>query len=254
MKAFDPAETATIVAGWTDPHRYSPAPRHRRRLMRAWLKPLSFNSLLDAGCAHADFLRELAATRRGTQLYGCDICAELMEHNAATIPGIKFATVDLTKEPFPGVDQFDLVVTSEVLEHIDDWQLALRNLLAYSRRYALVTVPAGRRYPIDERIGHFRHYTIEDVTKVVTAEGFRVVKARYWGFPFHTLYKWAINTISPEQIYGAFSESRYGPLKIAFCHALYALFLLNDLFPSSGGQLLVLAERVTADRAAPAVV
>lgn len=212
--------------------------------MRAWLKPLRFSSLLDAGCAHADFLRDLASQGGTAKLYGCDICAELMEHNSATIEGIQFATVDLTKEPFPGVASFDLVVTSEVLEHIEDWKLALRNLLTYSNRYALVTVPAGKRYAIDERIGHFKHYTIEEVSAVVESQGFRVLKARYWGFPFHTLYKWAINTISPAQIYSAFSESSYGPFKKAFCHLLYGLFFANDLFPSSGGQLLVLAERI----------
>lgn len=243
MKEFDPAETATIVAGWTDAHVYSPAPRHRRRLMLNWIKPLQFSTLLDAGCAHADFLRALAPVRPDTQLHGCDICRELMDHNAVAIPGIRFATVDLTKEPFPGVARFDLVVTSEVLEHIEDWQLALRNLLTYSDRYVFVTVPAGPRYTIDNRIGHFRHYTIEEVTAVVESGGFRVVKAQYWGFPFHALYKWSINAFSPERIYTAFGERPYGPIKKAFCHFLYGLFFINDLFPSKGGQLLLLAER-----------
>lgn len=243
MKKFDPSETATIVAGWTDAHVYSPAPRHRRRLMLSWVRPLEFATLLDAGCAHADFLQTLAPVRSDVQLYGCDLCRELMEHNSATIPDIRFATVDLTKEPFPGVDKFDLVVTSEVLEHIDDWQLALRNLLTYSNRYVLVTVPAGRRYTIDERIGHFKHYTIDEVAAVVESGGFRVVKARYWGFPFHTLYKWSINAFSPERIYTAFGERQYGLFKKAFCHFLYGLFFLNDLFPSKGGQLMLLAER-----------
>jgi len=245
MKEFDPAETATIVAGWTDAHVYSPAPRHRRRLMLRWIESLQFRTLLDAGCAHADFLRALAVRRPQAKLHGCDICRELMEHNAQTIADIKFATVDLTKEPFPGVATFDVVITSEVLEHIEDWELALRNLLTYADRYVLVTVPAGHRYAIDKRIGHFRHYTIEEVARVVEAGGFRVVRARYWGFPFHSLYKWSINAFSPEAIYTAFGEKPYGPLKKAFCHFLYALFFVNDLFPSSGGQLMVLAERAT---------
>jgi SAM-dependent methyltransferase len=243
MKSFDPSETATIVASWTDAHKYSPAPRHRRRLMRNMIRALPFASFLDAGCAHADFLRELAPTTPNTKLYGCDICRELMEHNSATIANIQFATVDLTKEPFPGVARFDLVATSEVLEHIEDWQLALRNLLTYSNRYVLVTVPAGKRYSIDRRIGHFKHYTIEEVAAVVESEGFKVLRARYWGFPFHSLYKWAINAFSPELVYTAFAERPYGLFKKAVSYALFYLFYLNDLFPSKGGQLLLLAER-----------
>jgi SAM-dependent methyltransferase len=214
--------------------------------MVSWLKGLQYQSLLDAGCAHADFLRTIAPTQPQVQFYGCDICKELMEHNSATISGIQFATVDLSKEPFPNVSSFDLVVTSEVLEHIEHWQVALQNLMRHSKRYLLVTVPAGKRYAIDQRIGHFRHYTIEDVKAVVEEGGFRVIRAQYWGFPFHALYKWAINAFAPELIYEAFGEKPYGPLKKAFCHALYALFFLNDLFPSKGGQLLLLAERQKA--------
>lgn len=245
MQKFDPSETATIVAGWTDAHVYSPAPRHRRRLMLNLVRPLQFRTMLDAGCAHADFLRALRPLRTDAKLYGCDLCGPLMEHNKETIPGIEFATVDLAVEPYPGVPSFDLVITSEVLEHIEEWQKALINLLQLSDRYVIVTVPAGRRYTIDERIGHFRHYTIEDVASIVEAHGFRVLKARYWGFPFHSLYKWAINAFSPERIYTAFGERSYGPFKKAFCHFLYGLFFINDLFPSSGGQLLLVAERKT---------
>jgi cyclopropane fatty-acyl-phospholipid synthase-like methyltransferase len=243
MKVFDPSETATIVAGWTDAHVYSPAPRHRRRIMLDWLRDLSFSSLLDAGCAHADFLRALSRERPDVSLHGCDICQELMDHNAAALPSIQFATVDLTRDKFPKEGTFDVVVTSEVLEHIEDWQHALRNVLAHSHRYVFVTVPAGPRYSIDQRIGHFKHYTIAEVAAVVEAAGFRVLKSRYWGFPFHSLYKWAINAFSPEAIYTAFGERPYGFLKKTFCHLLYLLFLANDLFSSEGGQLLLLAER-----------
>lgn len=243
MKAFDPSETATIVAGWTDAHVYSPAPRHRRRIILNWLRELRFTTLLDAGCAHADLLRALAAQHPEASLHGCDICEELMEHNAAALPKIQFATVDLTKDKFPKEGTFDVVVTSEVLEHIENWGQALLNVLAHTSQYVFVTVPAGPRYAIDRRIGHFKHYTIEEVSAVVEQAGFRVLKSRYWGFPFHSLYKWAINAVSPDAIYAAFAEKPYGFLKKGFCHFLYLLFLVNDIFPSKGGQLLLLAER-----------
>jgi hypothetical protein len=246
MKAFDPSETASIVAGWTDAHAYSPAPRHRRRIMLNWLRDLSFSSLLDAGCAHADFLRALSLERPDVALHGCDICRELMDHNAATLPSIHFATVDLTRDKFPKEGTFDVVVTSEVLEHIEDWRHALRNVLAHSNRYVFVTVPAGPRYSIDQRIGHFKHYTVAEMASAVEEEGFRVLRSGYWGFPFHSLYKWAINAFSPEAVYTAFAERPYGFFKKAFCHLLYLLFLANDLFPSKGGQLLLLAERKSA--------
>lgn len=72
----------------------------------------------------------------------------------------------------------------------------------------------------------------------------RALAAEYpEGFPFHSLYKWASNAGSPEAIYSAFGEHPNGFLKKGFCHFLYPLFLFNAIFPSTGGQLLLLAER-----------
>jgi hypothetical protein len=243
MKTFDPKETATIVASWTDAHKYSPAPRHRRRLMLKMVEDLDFGSCLDAGCAHADFLQELSRRKKGVSYQGCDLCKEVIDHNRGTIPGIEFSIADLTQITSSDFKQYDLVVTSEVLEHIENWQLALENLLSLSSRYALITVPAGRRHAMDRRIGHFKHYTIEEVSGEVAKAGFRVRKARYWGFPFHSAYKYAINAVMPDYLYTEFGETRYGAFKKLFCESLYLLFFLNDFGGSRGPQLLLLAER-----------
>jgi SAM-dependent methyltransferase len=245
LPTFNPAETATIVANWTEVHRYSPAPRHRRRLMLQLLKKLNFTSCLDAGCAHADFLTAAAPLYPQARFFGCDLCREVIERNQQTIGGIEFAVANLIEEPYPGRNEFDLVVTSEVLEHIEDWQTALIKLLQLSRRYIIVTVPAGKRYKMDQRIGHFRHYRIEDVASIVEAHGFTVRSARYWGFPVLSSYKYVINAFAPGYLYEEFGQRPYGLFKKTFCQFLYALFFLNDLFPSlaCGGQLLLLAER-----------
>jgi len=39
------------TAKWDDCHHYSPAPRHRRRLISNIVNKLDFNSMVDIGCA-----------------------------------------------------------------------------------------------------------------------------------------------------------------------------------------------------------
>ena len=45
------ANATNVVAQWDDAHRYTPAPRHRRRLILDLLAGLDFADCLDAGCA-----------------------------------------------------------------------------------------------------------------------------------------------------------------------------------------------------------
>ena len=228
------------VALWDDAHRYSPAPRHRRRLILRWVRQLDIADCLDAGCAQPYLLDGLR--RLGLLVYGCDISAQVIEQNRLAFPGAEFESINLAKETWPGSRQFDLVIASEVLEHIEDWRTALKNLTAMSVKYVLITVPHGRIRSIDRRVGHYRHFQGEEICKTVESYGFTVVKARRWGWPFHSLYKDAMDAAAPDRIYESFGESRYGLAKKLLSNALFLLFFVNDVF-RGGDQLLVLAKR-----------
>src|SRR5438445_484786 len=65
-------DAKNVVVAWEDAHRYSPAPRHRRRLLRRWIDRLDFASVLDAGCAQPFLLREILA-HRDVEGFGCDL-------------------------------------------------------------------------------------------------------------------------------------------------------------------------------------
>lgn len=134
------------------------------------------------------------------------------------------------------------MLCSEVLEHIDDWQAALENLALMSRRYLLITVPSGKLHKIDQHIGHSRHFGHAELVAAVQRFGLSATRIRYWGFPFHSLYKYAINVIAPDKVYASFGEQSYGFSKRLISVVLYWLFFPNDLF-YAGAQLLILAER-----------
>jgi 2-polyprenyl-3-methyl-5-hydroxy-6-metoxy-1,4-benzoquinol methylase len=69
------------VVNWGDAHRYSPAPRHRRRLLRRWIDRLDFADVLDAGCAQPFLLREILA-RHAVEGFGCDLSGRMIEARA----------------------------------------------------------------------------------------------------------------------------------------------------------------------------
>jgi hypothetical protein len=225
---------------WDDAHRYSPAPRHRRRIILKWIRSLSFSTCLDAGCAQPFLLTQLH--RAGKCITGCDISPEAIKQNRKQWPDIEFKVLDITKEKFPKKRQFELVICSEVLEHIKDWPKAVAQLSHMCGKYLLLTVPSGRRYPIDEIVGHYRHFQGPELVTELRKNGFSIVREAYWGFPVHSFYKRTINAITPKKIYATFAVSNYGLIQKVISQMLYFLFFINDLF-NRGHQYFVLAEK-----------
>jgi hypothetical protein len=237
-------ELKNIAYAWQDVHRFSPAPRHRRRIILGILKKIEFNSCLDTGCAQPYLLE--AISKRNIQVFGCDISDRVIQANKKNFPAAQFEDVDISKEVYPQGKKFDLVISSEVIEHIKDWQQAIKNLTKMSDRYLLITVPSGKVHNIDKIIGHFRHYGYEELKDEIEKNGFKVIFYKLWGMPFHSVYKYLINAFGYKRIYKNFGTSGYGVIKRIFSYCLYFLFYFNDIF-KSGAQLFILAEKDDKD-------
>lgn len=233
-----------IVAQWDDAHRYTPAPRHRRRLLLRLIADLGFRDCLDAGCAQPYLIQEIVH-RFNVQGYGCDISDQVMAVNQQQVPECAFRALDLTRETWPGNQQFDLVICSEVLEHIPEWRVALANLVRMTGKHLVITVPSGKRRPMDLMVGHHQHFQGPELVAALEENGCEVVQVRRWGFPFHSLYKLLISNVSPDRLYNAFSGTRYSLTQRLVSHALYGLFFLNTA--NAGDQLIVLARTKRAD-------
>jgi SAM-dependent methyltransferase len=227
-----------VVARWDDAHRYSPAPRHRRRLIVRALRDLRPAEVLDAGCGQPFLLAELRH-ELGVPCYGCDISDAVMERGSDAAEELR--VVDLEREAWPDGRTFDAVVCSEVLEHVEDWRAALHNVVAMARRHVLITVPGGRRRPMDAIVGHHRHFTPAEIADALRAEGCEVLWARRWGWPLHSAYRWAISRAA-DRMYESFGTERYSRAQIALSNALYGAFFVNDLF-RRGDQVIVLGAK-----------
>ena len=226
-------------AHWRDMIKYSPAPFHRRRLILKLANQICFKSVLDIGCGNGELLAALGRRRPGARVVGADISQRIISLNRANLPKFDFHQLDICSGYLS--EQFDLVVCSEVLEHVPDWQKALWHLRRMCRRYLVLTVPSGKVFPIDRLMGHHRHFSPDELSEGLQRVGFEPERMWCWGFPFHTLYKHVIN-FSPESSVKRFSTGAYTATDRALACLLTGLFYLN-LF-RLGSQLIVRAHAV----------
>lgn len=151
-----------------------------------------YGSILDAGCGPGVFTMELAKRHPEADVVGIDLDEDAVQRAAtiaerAGLENVRFQVADVTALPFDKA--FDLVVSVDNLEHIEDDLGAMRNLERALRPGGklVVHVPGyyrrwlvfGRRVNF-EVPGHVRPgYTAEELTDKLERTGFRVEAARY---------------------------------------------------------------------------
>ena len=228
-----------LSSSWHDVQKYNPATRHRRRLMLKLIKDLDFKTVMEVGGGQPYLPQEISKVRE-IEFTGTDVSKKLTEENRKEFPEFKFEVLDIVNDTLP--EQFDLVISTECIEHVSDYKKALEHIAKMAKKYVLITVPSSRVFPIDRMIGHHRHYNPQDITKPLEQQGFKIVSSFKWGFPFHNLYKHLINSVtSPEKMKSSFSTSEYGWVKKLISNVINILFYFN--IKKMGYQLIVLAER-----------
>jgi ubiquinone/menaquinone biosynthesis C-methylase UbiE len=227
------AYTPEHLSQWNDFFIYNPASRRRREILASLVEPLEFSSVLDVGCGDGS-LAVLLKEKFGKETAGLEYDSQ-PPRLADSLDAYYNMNIAETRPD----RAFDLVIASEVLEHIPEDEAALRNIRKICSKYAVITVPSGKIRFTDKHMGHVRHYTLEDLSAKVERAGFRVRRAFAWGFPFHSLYKWA-QDLAPSTLIENFGSGEYGFKAKAVCEALYLMFGLNSF--SSGPQLFLLAE------------
>ena len=149
--------------------------RSRRRVVRALLEQVDLGSaprILDAGCGTGRNLVEYAALGEAE---GVDFSADAVEFcRLRGLTGVRQAVLE--QLPFES-GRFDLIVATDVIEHLDDDRLALTELgrVAAPTGRLVLTVPAYAWLwsQHDESLHHKRRYTAGLMGRQLEAAGWQ---------------------------------------------------------------------------------
>jgi hypothetical protein len=157
---------------------------------------------------------------------------------------IRFRQQDLGRPVDPALhSRFDLVLCSEVIEHVPDDKTVVTNLaaLAAPGGWVVLTTQTGTIYKTEQFLGHLRHYRLDDLAGRLSNAGLRVAAAYRCGWPFLNSQKIAAHVLQgPVQKNIVQAKELSAPVKALF-------FVLERVYRMSlrglGPQLVVVAQK-----------
>lgn len=134
-------------------------------------------SLLEIGCGTGFVLAGISQAFPMIRLFGADAYPSGLKYAKERISGAEFAQMNVYRLPF--TEEFDVVGSFDVLEHLTDDRAALREMhktLKHSGGVILV-VPQhpGLWSVVDEKAGHKRRYTRVELRDKVQSAGFEIL-------------------------------------------------------------------------------
>ena len=230
---------------WKNITLIGPGIRTRYRIILKLFKKYNLQGkIIDIGCGDGTFL-SLLPQNRGTQLYGLDISNEAITQAKKKSYISQLFLGDLTKKETLPQEKFDVVICSEVLEHIQDCSRAIRNISQLIKKGGklLLSVPHCRKYWTihDTFSGHYKRFEKSEIERELKKNGFEIIEGLPWGFPIYAIYYFFLKRIHPSKMV---SEG-YTTLKKIGSIILYLLFRIDDLFRAKQARkLFIVGEKV----------
>lgn len=139
---------------------------------------LSLNTVYEAGCGEGEVSHRLSMRYQNVAFSASDLSKSKILQAKKEYPEIQFETASIYALPYPD-NQFDLVIVSEVLEHLEAPEKALAETLRISGRYVLLSVPnepvwrianmARGKYlkRLGNTPGHIQHWSKKSFVRLV---------------------------------------------------------------------------------------
>lgn len=225
--------------------------RSRNRLI-AWALQQYFPTakrVLEIGCGTGFVLRGLREANPTLDLSGSELFVQGLACARRRLPGINLVQMDARDIPY--VDEFDVVGAFDVIEHIQEDELVLQQMLQSVKPGGgiLITVPQHRfLWSVYDEYGcHKRRYERMELVDKVRRAGFSVL--RVTSFVTSLLPLMMLSRLARRRRiegYDPLSELRIGPLSNAVfeqCLGIERYLVKAGVSFPMGGSLLLAAQR-----------
>lgn len=154
------------------------------------IRPLNIYSVLDVGCGEGFTLARLSKEKIGKVYEGIERDGAAIELGKKLYPRLTIEQGDIYKLPYKD-NFFDLVVCTEVLEHLDNPRKAYKELIRVSKKYILLSVPNEpfftwqrmARFQNILHLGahpeHIQHWTVSAFTKFIHVRGVKLITRKF---------------------------------------------------------------------------
>lgn len=143
--------------------------------MEVFIPP--FNNLLEIGCGTGFVLNAITHKFPQAELYGAEYYEQGLNYARRRVPNAKFRQLDA--QLLSDVEKYDVVGTFDVLEHIENDGLVLKNIYRSlnNRGFLIMTVPQHKWLwsAVDSHAGHQRRYSRKELTNAAKSAGFQVL-------------------------------------------------------------------------------
>jgi ubiquinone/menaquinone biosynthesis C-methylase UbiE len=159
---------------------------HTRWALRRAIPPdvTAGGVVLDVGCSSGYLVEDLRRDAPRTMVVGVDMLPAGPRRARASMPDASLLVADSTCLPVADAT-VDALVSANMLEHVEDDLLPLREFLRVLRPggIAAIVVPAGPGLfdAYDAHLGHYRRYARRELASRASTAGFEVVEDSYLG-------------------------------------------------------------------------
>ena len=130
------------------------------------VQDLTVDTVLDVGCGEGFTLQKLKDHHIGKKLEGIEYDTSAITLGKKFHPDIVIKQGDIFKLPYKD-NAFDLIICTEVFEHLENTKKALAEIHRATKKYALLSVPHEpifmlidyARFKTPQSIGHINHWS-----------------------------------------------------------------------------------------------
>ena len=185
---------------YSDSASENPAQKYRFKLILEELinfKDEKSLKILDIGCGQGDLLLAIQNLFPDFNLMGLELSQKGVDIVKGKTGAANIFQADLLNYS-DELKQYhgwaDVIICSEVLEHVNDPALFLKTSLLFlkTKGMLIITVPGGPMSSFDKIIGHRQHFNKASILHLFNNADIKNLKIHLSGFPWHNLYRLAV--------------------------------------------------------------